>query len=91
MNVYEVDIWRSVYHSGEFSHNATRIILVHALNEERAIRKIELDKGKTMGQEPHIIKASDETIYSIKRTGTVTKQVYYEYSDGRNPIRVKRN
>jgi len=83
MNVYDIDIWRSVKHSGVFSHNATRLVTVHALNEEMARKKITLAEGKTMGSEPHLVEASSETIYSIRKAGTVTKQMYYVYSNGR--------
>jgi len=84
MNVYEVDIWRSVRHNGNFSHNAIRYALVHALNEERAKKKIKLDKARTWGDKIQI-EASDEFIYGIRKTGTVKIKPYYEYSDGRRP------
>ena len=86
MNVYEIDIWRDVYHDGSFSHTAISYELIHALNEERAKRKITLNKEKTYtAGGNHEIKASDEVIYSIRKTGTVTIQPYYVYSDGRQP------
>lgn len=88
MNVYEIEIWRGVRRSGEFSHNARRSELVHALNEERARKKITLAEGKVMGQEPNLVEMSAETIYSVTKTGTVTKQMFYVYSDGRNPRQV---
>jgi len=86
MRVYEIDIWRSVYHGDKFSHTTTRLELVHALNEERAKKKITLDGEKTWGQEA---RASSETIYRIKKTGTVTIKPYYVYSDGRSPRPVR--
>lgn len=85
MNVYEIDIWRSIKHNGEFSHTATRFELVHALNEERARRKITLAKARIWGKEPTVVETSDEFIYSIRKSGAVTKQLYYVYSDGRTP------
>ena len=89
MNVYEVDIWRSVTHNGKFSHNATRQQLVHALNEERARGKVLLAKAKDW-ESGMKIEASEEVIYSIKKTGTVTKQMFYVYSDGRSPRPIMR-
>ncbi len=89
MNVYEIDIWCGVKHSGVFLHNAIRFELVHALNEERARKRIKLAEVKTMGSEPHLIEVSAEFIYSVRKTGTVTKQMYYVYSDGRSPRPVK--
>ena len=85
MNVYDIDIWRSVYHNDEFSHTAIRYQLVHALNEERARRKVILAEGKTLGPLGWGLRVSDEVIYSIRKAGTVTKQMYYVYSDGRTP------
>ncbi len=85
MNVYEFDIWCSVRHSGKFSHTAMRFQTVHALNEERAKRKVTLAQSKTMGTEPHLIEAAAEFIYSVRKTGTVKKQLFYVYSDGRTP------
>ncbi len=89
MNVYEINIWRSVYHGGKFSHTGTRMELIHALNEERAKSRITLAKEKTWESGTLLIRASSETFYSVRKTGTVTKQLYYEYSDGRSPRRVK--
>ena len=85
MNVYGIDIWRSVKHNGKFSHTVTRFELVHALNEERAKKKITLAKGCTWGKEPTVVETSDEFIYAIRKSGVVTKQMYYVYSDGRTP------
>ena len=89
MNVYEVDIWCSVKHSGVFSHTSTRTELIHALSEDRARNKVILSEAKIMGSEPHLVEASSEFIYSIIKTGTVTKQMYYEYSNGRPPRPVR--
>ena len=85
MNVYEIDIWRSVKHNSKFSHTVSRVELIHALNEERAKKKITLAEGKTQEVGTLTLEVSDEIIYTIKKTGTVTKQMYYVYSDGRNP------
>ena len=90
MNVYEITIWRSCKHDGVFSHNASRLELVHALNEERARKKITLStarKYEADGQ--YTIETSGEFIYSVRKTGTVKKQIFYVYSDGRNPRPVK--
>ena len=89
MNVYEAHIWRSVYHSGQFSHTATRTQLIHALNEGRAKQKIVLAPEKVMGIEPHTVKASAEVIYALRKVGTVTIQRFYVYSDGRSPRPVR--
>ena len=89
MNVYDIDIWCSVRHSGVFSHTATRYQMVHALNEERAKKKVELSPARTMGKKPHLVEASAEVIYSIRKSGIVTKQMFYVYSDGRTPRPVK--
>ncbi|MCK5016431.1 MAG: hypothetical protein KAS32_05090 [Candidatus Peribacteraceae bacterium] len=89
MNVYDIDIWRSVHHGDKFSHNATRYQLVHALNEERAKRKVILAEEKTWENGSLVIRASSEVIYSIRKAGTVTKHLFYVYSDGRTsrPVR----
>ncbi len=89
MNVYEVDIWYQVRHNDKFSHTVTRTKLIHALNEERAKKKITLKPSVTRETGTLKIEASPEFIYSIRKTGTVTKQMYYEYSDGRNPRPVR--
>ncbi len=89
MNVFEAHIWRGVYHSGKFSHNATRVQLIHAMNVEQAKSKIHLAPESVMGKEPYEVKASAETIYEIRKTGTVTIKTYYVYSDGRSPRPVK--
>lgn len=85
MNVYEFDIWYSVKHSGKFSHTSIRYQMVHALNEERARKKLTLAQSTTMGTEPHLVETSAEFIYSVRKTGTVKKQLFYVYSNGRTP------
>ncbi len=85
MNVYEVYIWRSVKRSGEFSHNAERVALVHARNEAEAKGKVELEPPKVYGESLGFVEISGEFIYSVTKTGTVTKQLMYVYSDGRSP------
>lgn len=90
MNTYEASIWRSVYHSGRFSHTAIREQLIHALNEKLAIKKITLQPIKTWGKEPHIIEAKEERIYSLRKTGTVVIKPFYVYSDGRRPVPIKK-
>ena len=89
MNVYEIDIWYQVTRNGNFSHTVRRMELVHALNEDRAEKKITLKKGGSHESNGNTTSWGDEFIYSISKTGTVTKQLYYEYSDGRSPRRVK--
>ncbi len=92
MNTYEADIWRSVYHNDKFSHTNQRVQLIHALSEERAKRKIILAEEKTQctgGNTPITVKGSHEYLYRITKTGTVTKQLFYVYSDGRTPSPVK--
>ena len=86
MNVYEIDIWRSVKHNCEFSHNDNRVVLVHALNEDSAKKKITLGPEKTWSSGSGlVIKVSAEYIYRLTKVGTVRKKLYYEYSDGRRP------
>ena len=87
MNTYEFDIWYQVDHNGKFSHTVTRSELIHALNEEMAKKKIILQPSSTWnaGNGTLKIEATAEFIYATRRTGTVTKQVYYVYSDGRRP------
>ena len=65
-----------------------RVELIHARNEQEAKGKIELTVGKTYVTGNLKIEASAEFIYSCKKIGTVKKQLYYEYSDGRRPIKV---
>lgn len=89
MNYYEADIWCSVYHSGQFSHTATRLQLVHAMNEEQAKKKIKLNPERIMGKPPYEVKASAEAIYRLEKGGTVTIQPYYVYSGSRSPRPVK--
>jgi len=89
MNVYEIRIWRTIKHGGEFSHTATRLEIVHALNEERALKKITLASARHWYEEFRLVEASEEYVYSINRTGTVTIQPFYVYSDGRTPQPVK--
>lgn len=88
MQVYEIDIWRQVKRNGEFSHTVQRMELVHALNEKRAKTKVTLVEGRTWDNGGQHLEVSGEFIYAIRKTGTVTKQLYYEYSDGRSPRRV---
>ncbi len=85
MNVYEIDIWRSVKHNGEFSHTVQRKEIIHALNEERAKKRITLAESKTWDSDGLKTEVSSEFIYRIAKTGTVRKKLYYEYSDGRSP------
>ena len=89
MNVYEFDIWCGVKRNGEYSHTSTRRQLVHALNEARAKKKIVLAEAKTWGAGEQKIDVSNEYVYAVRRTGTVTKQMYYVYSDGRSARSVK--
>ena len=84
MNVYEIDIWCQVRHNDKFSHTVTRTELIHALSEERAKKKITLKPSVTREIGTLKIEASTEFIYAIRKAGTVTKQMYYEYSDGRS-------
>lgn len=90
MNVYEIDVWRQVKNNGEFSHTVTRLELIHALNEERAKKKITLAEPKTYQRDNITTEVTGEFIYRITRTGTVTIQPYYKYSDGRSPRPVRR-
>lgn len=85
MNVYKADIWCSMYHSNVFSHTSVRTQLIHALNKDRAKKKIKLAAERIMGKEPNIVKASAETIYDLRKVGTVTIKPYYVYSNGRDP------
>lgn len=85
MNVYEIDIRCILKHNSKFVHTPRRVELIHALNEERAKKKITLAKGKIQEVGTLILEVSSETIYAIRKTGTVTKQMCYVYSDGRNP------
>lgn len=85
MNVYEAHIWCRVKHNGEFSHNGQRFELIHALNEERARKQIVLADSKTWGEGTQRVDIASEFIYSIEKTGTVKKQMYYVYSNGRSP------
>lgn len=85
MNAYEVDIWCGVKRDGQWSHNVTRRELVHALNESKARQKITLAPAKTVHAACETIEVSAEFVYSIRKTGTVTIQRMYVYSDGRSP------
>lgn len=85
MNVYEFDIWYQVNHNGKFSHTVTRMQLVHALNEERAKKHVTLREGGTRETGSLTIDFTAEVIYATRKTGTVTKQMFYVYSDGRTP------
>ena len=89
MNVYEITLFQGVYHGEKgdiFITNNQRELVIHALNEERAKKKITLKSGED--KSPHY-RTTPEVIYSIKRTGTVTIQPYYVYSDGRSPRPIK--
>lgn len=88
MNAFEIDIWSQVKHNGKFSHTITRVELIHARNEREAKGKVKLIEGETYVTGELEIEASAEFIYSCRKTGTVRKQLYYEYSDGRSPIKV---
>ncbi len=86
MNVFEFDIWKQVLHNGKFTHTIPRMQLVHAMSKESAREKLSLAKGSTQMVGNTEIKVSNEFVYGVRRTGTVTRQMYYEYSDGRQPI-----
>ena len=88
MNAFEIELWVGVRHNGKFSHNVIRTELIHARNEQEARGKIMLKGGTTYVTGTLKIEASTEYLYSCKKIGTVRKQLYYEYSDGRRPIRV---
>jgi hypothetical protein len=90
MNTYEFDIWKQVKHNDKFSHTYQRVELVHALNEERAKAKLSLKPAESHEMNGHKTEVGAEFIYSSRRTGTVTIQPYYVYSDGRSPRPVKR-
>ena len=87
MNVYEIDIWKSVKHNGVFSHNILRKVVIHSVNEEKARSKalLMLASSSTNKLPDLLIEVSPENIYGIQKTGTVIKRMYYEYSDGRAP------
>ncbi|KKM76441.1 hypothetical protein LCGC14_1380020 [marine sediment metagenome] len=85
MNVYELNIWYQVAHNGKFSHTVQRTEVIHALNEERALGKIVLAGKRSHVAGTLTIDVTAEFIYESRRTGTVVKKMYYEYSDGRNP------
>ena len=89
MNVYEIVIWCTVKHNSVFSHTVSRVEVIHALNEERAKKKLTFKEGSTQEAGTLTIEVSSETIYAIRKAGTVTKQMYYVYSDGREPKPVK--
>jgi hypothetical protein len=89
MNVYEITIFKSVYHGengDKFITNNSRTEVIHALNKERAVKKITLKPAEI--NLPHY-RTGAEFIYNIKKTGTVVIKPYYEYSDGRIPKPVK--
>lgn len=88
MNAFEIDIWRQVKHNGKFSHTVTRVELIHARSEQEAKGKVKLTEGKTYINSNPEIEVSAEFIYSCRKIGTVRKQLYYEYSNGRRPIKV---
>lgn len=88
MNAFELDIWKQVKHNGKFSHTVTRMRLIHARNEREARGKVKLAEGETSLTGTLEIEVSAEFIYSCRKIGTVRKQLYYKYSDGRRPIQV---
>ena len=89
MNAYEIDLWRSVKHNGEFVTNLQRRIIVHARNEKEAKTKVTL-KESTVNKLPGLtIEASRESIYRTTLIGTVTIEPFYVYSSSRTSIPVK--
>ncbi len=88
MNVFEIDKWVQVCHNGKYSHTVTRTELIHARNEQEAKGKVKLKESKTWVSAALEIQVSAEFIYACRKVGTVRKQLYYEYSDGRRPIKV---
>jgi hypothetical protein len=89
MNAYEIDIWRSVKHNGEFVVNDPRTEVVHARNETEAKSKIKLAEKKTHQSADLLIDVSAEFIYGCHKIGTVTIEKFYVYSSNRTPTPVK--
>jgi len=89
MNAYGIDIWRSVKHNDKFSHNVNRFEIIHARNEAEAKNKVTLAQGYIQNLPALQIEVSNETIYSIKKIGTVKIEKFYVYSDGRTPRPVR--
>ena len=91
MNVFEADIWASVYHGDKFSHTTIRYQLIHAMSEEQAKKKIILkpEKATTIGN-GLTIKSHNEFIYALRQSGTVCIKPFYVYSDGRSSRPVNR-
>ena len=91
MNAYEVDVWRGVQHNGKFSHNDSRVELIHARNEEEARKKITLREGHVDGLTSGLnINVSSESIYSVRKIGTVKIGRFYVYTDSEGSTRVGR-
>ena len=86
MNAYLVDIWTGVKHNNKFSHNVQRVELVHARNENEAKTKVTLVKGYKKLVGDLALDVSNETIYSVRKIGTVRIKRCYVYSDGRSPV-----
>ena len=86
MNAYEISIWRSVKHNGQFVVNNQRLELVHARNKQEAESKVTLAKPSTKTYQSLTIDVSAEVIYSTTKIGTVKIERFYTYSNGRTPI-----
>ena len=75
-NGYELHIWRSVYHNGQFSHNLARTEIVHAWTEKQAVAIAQLaGEELTRVNDSLVVRASEEYVYCVRYLG----RVVYEY------------
>lgn len=81
MKAYKLLLWQPVYHDDTFSHNVERVVIIHARNEEEAIRKVPLKKGQD--KSPHYI-TKNESLYKAYYLGRVTIRKYYVYDGDKN-------
>lgn len=75
MKGYQVSIWRECFMNGEFTHNSSREVVIHANNKKDARQK-----AKNQMQEK-------EFIYKITLLGKVVKiiETRYEYKPLKHP------
>ena len=81
MNAFRISVWRSVSHNGKFVTNNQRVIIIHAMSEEKAKSKIKLKEATENHLRGLEIKTSKEVIYSCEKIGTVEIHPFYVYSN----------
>lgn len=83
---YKIITFTPVYLDGVFQHTMANEYVVRAINEERALKKIELEKAHSYSVGDTTIEVKDEYIYSVSCLGQAIRIIKWEYLNANQDI-----